>query len=68
MALVFNLFTLRLDNFANETMVLIAAANECSEQSNISVVSSANCDYLNKIMLHITNFSSLNILFCLSTK
>ena len=44
MALVFELFTLRLDNLANESKVLIAAASDCSEPSNIIVVSSANCD------------------------
>ena len=44
MALFFELFTLRLDNLANDSKVLIAAASDCSEPSNIIVVASANCD------------------------
>ena len=46
MALVFELFTLRLYNFAKESNILIAAASVCSELSNLIVVSSANCDKL----------------------
>ena len=65
MALVYELFTLRLDNLANESKVSIAAASDCSEPPNIIVVSSANCD---KICSTSPILTPLISLFCLSIK
>ena len=63
MALVFELFTLRLDYFANESKVLIAVASDCSEPPNIIITSSANCD---KIFLTSPILTPLISLFCLN--
>ena len=63
-ALVVEIFTLhlRISGPANESRVLIAAANGCSEPSLIIVVSSANCDKMCSTS-PIFNFLNILILF-----